>query len=234
VNAAHIQQSPWETPRFTYSLTNAMQYGWVFGIPLQNRISIGYLYNDRINNVEDIKKDIKKVFKEYNLNDSDKILDLKFKSYYRKNNFSSKVIYNGNASFFIEPLEATSIAIALDINKLAYLTWTKRITENQSQKEYEKTIKNIESMISLHYLSGSIYKTKFWEEAYQRAEKKLKQEFAQETDWSNFLWSAAVKKISLDYEMGAWPDESYRINVEGLQIKDKIIKIRNSTKSITK
>jgi hypothetical protein len=50
---------------------------------------------------------------------SDKTNHLEFQSYYKKNNFSSKVIYNGNSSFFIEPLEATSIGFSIETNMVA-------------------------------------------------------------------------------------------------------------------
>jgi hypothetical protein len=96
-----------------------MKYGWVFGIPLQNRISIGYLYNSDINSIEDIKKDIQNVFDEYHLTPSEKTQNFSFNSFYRKNNFSSKVIYNGNASFFLEPLEATSTGLSTYIYRMA-------------------------------------------------------------------------------------------------------------------
>jgi hypothetical protein len=35
-------------------------------------------------------------------------------------------------------------------------------------------------------------------------------------------------------EIGTWGDSNYRINIDGLDIKNKLIEIRNSTKSIIK
>jgi hypothetical protein len=96
-----------------------MKHGWVFGIPLQKRISIGYLYNDKISSLEEVKEDVKNTFKEYNLNPSKITNHIKFQSFYRKENFKNRIIYNGNASFFIEPLEATSTSMSTDINRLA-------------------------------------------------------------------------------------------------------------------
>jgi len=45
VNTARIWQCPWDFPIFNHTLTIARPYGWVFGIPLSNRLSIGYIYN---------------------------------------------------------------------------------------------------------------------------------------------------------------------------------------------
>jgi hypothetical protein len=96
-----------------------MKHGWIFGIPLQKRVSIGYLYNDELSSLEEVKKDVQNVFKEYQLKPSEITNHIKFESFYRKQNFNSKVIYNGNSSFFLEPLEATSTHMSANINRLA-------------------------------------------------------------------------------------------------------------------
>jgi hypothetical protein len=67
VNTAFVSQCPWDYARFNYSLTFARPYGWIFGIPLKNRCAIGYLYNDKINTLDEVKEDVKQVLKELNL-----------------------------------------------------------------------------------------------------------------------------------------------------------------------
>jgi hypothetical protein len=234
VNSAYVVQCPWDHPRFNYSLTNAMQYGWVFGIPLENRISIGYLYNDEINNLEEIKEDIKKVFEQYSLTPSDQTNHLSFKSHYKKNTFGSKVCYSGNAAFFIEPLEATSIHHSLLTFGEAFFVWTNKITVEEANLWNKKTISEVSSMIALHYLAGSKYNTEFWKYAQFKAREKIKKEFENETEWSKFVWSVIMDKEVSQVDIGTWGALNYRINIEGLGIKDKLIQIRNSTKSIAK
>jgi hypothetical protein len=237
VNAVYVVQCEWEYPHFNYSLTNAMQHGWVFGIPLQDRISIGYLYNDEINDLEEIKEDIKKVFQQYNLNPSNKTTDLKFQSYYKKNNFSPKVVYSGNASFFIEPLEATSISTSILTTLDTINYWKSSKTKNDTkiaQSNYSKRVSEITAMISLHYLAGSKYNTEFWKYAESKATEKIKKEFENETEWSEFVWGIIINKEDPKGEIGTWGAWNYKINIDGLGITDKLIKIRNSTKSITK
>ena len=237
VNAVYVVQCDWDSPRFNYSLTNAMKYGWVFGIPLENRISIGYLYNKEINTLEEIKEDITSVFKEYNLIPSNKTNYLEFQSYYRINNFHPKVIYNGNASFFIEPLEATSIGFSIMNTRKVISYWLEDST-NESieslQKYYSQSISDISAMISLHYLAGSKYDTEFWKYAQSKATEKIKKEFENETEWSKFVWNIIMNKEVPKKEIGTWGDSNYRINIDGLDIKNKLIEIRNSTKSIIK
>jgi hypothetical protein len=60
------------------------------------------------------------VFQEYDLIPTDKTQEILFESFSKKQNFSSNIVYNGNASFFLEPLEATSTDMAYFIIELAY------------------------------------------------------------------------------------------------------------------
>ena len=96
VNNAYVTQCNWGNIRLDHSLTIARPYGWVFGIPLQNRVSIGYLFNDKFNTVEDIKEDVKYIFERFNLTPTDKTNHIKFSNYYRKENFTNKMAYAGN------------------------------------------------------------------------------------------------------------------------------------------
>ena len=57
------------------------------GIPLQNRCSIGYMYNNKINSLEEVKEDVKNIFEEFNLQPSETTNAFSFKNYYRNTNF---------------------------------------------------------------------------------------------------------------------------------------------------
>ena len=58
VNACLVSQCEWDYPKFDYSLTYAMPNGWVFGIPLRNRCSIGYVHNSGYASQDVIKKEV--------------------------------------------------------------------------------------------------------------------------------------------------------------------------------
>jgi len=169
VNSSHIVQCYWEFPKFDYTLTIARPYGWVFLIPLQNRCSVGYLYNNTINNLEEIKTDIQTIFQKYNLIPSNKINSFSFNNYYKKENFTDRVSYNGNASFFLEPLEATSITNILKNIRYTSLLITGKVTKEELNKVYLENLEETEQMIMMHYFAGSKYNTPFWQYAYEKS-----------------------------------------------------------------
>lgn len=235
VNSAYITQCEWDFPKFEYSLTDAMANGWVFGIPLQNRISIGYMYNDTFTRLDEVKQDVQKIFADYQLTPSNKTTELHFESYYRKQNFTPKVVYNGNASFFLEPLEATSTGLSVNIIKKAWDLWNGHLTIEQCQKQYEKDIDEIESMILLHYMAGSKHNSQFWKHAKKIAKQKIKKEFENKTEWAKFVLDATLdmynKESSL--ELGTWAYLNYQINITGLELREEIKNLLNNQLDLT-
>lgn len=234
VNSVHVTQCWWDYPRFDYTLTIARPYGWVFGIPLQNRCSIGYLYNNNINTLEEVKEDVKNIFEEFNLTPSDTTNSFSFNSYHREENFAHRVFYNGNASFFLEPLEATSVGVMDYINRLAFDVWNKRLYPSAANKMYTTSIEEIELMIMMHYFAGSPFKTDFWEYANERGIKcmeevgknnerfKLRCSILQKNknmDTHKLYYYSEVQKID---EFGTWWIGSFQKNLQNLGIIDKL------------
>lgn len=230
VNASYVTQCFWDKPEFEHTLTIARPYGWVFGVPLQDRCSIGYLFNSSINNVEEVKEDVKEVFKEFNLNPSEKTNLINFKSYYRKNNFNGNVFYNGNASFFTEPLEATTFEMQVTtafMIKEAINTGT--IGNKQFQTHWEEDIKKQIVMINLHYLNNKNYNTDFWKEASKNANNLIRdvaldEEFRAVIS-SSFIYDDYINKQKAPkVGYGTWPTSSFALNVKALGIKNELEK----------
>lgn len=173
VNSVYVNQCYWDGPRFNYTLAIARPYGWVFGIPLTNRCSIGYLYNKNINTLQDIKEDIKHIFQEHNLEPSDDYNSVDFKSYYHNQNFTNRVGHDGNASFFLEPLEALSTAmIDYSIRNMFDLI-SCNVTYQAANNRYNIAMTQMENNIMFHYLAGSVFDTEFWNFAKNRANECL-------------------------------------------------------------
>ena len=171
VNTARVWQCPWDIPTFNYTLAIAGKYGWIFGIPLTNRCSIGYIYNKDFATPEQIEEDVQYVFDKYNLKAGVDGNYIEFKSYWRKQNFTDRVGYNGNASFFLEPLEATSTSTMDRCQRWLFDSIMHYDNVPSVNSKYQKFMKQTETMIMLHYLPKSKFKTEFWEYANDRAAK---------------------------------------------------------------
>ena len=228
VNASYIMQCSWEYPRFTYTLSNATKHGWVFGIPLQNRISIGYMYNDKITDLEEIKSDILNVLEEYNLQPTENVRNIQFKSFYKKENFTDKVVYNGNASYFLEPLEATTSTFSDDVNRLALDLWTNNKTTQECQQIYEQELKDTTTINLLHYMAGSVYNTRFWQKKQPNAFSWIERMF-QEKEKLSYLMYESIEdpfpKGEKHYRIGQWQAYNYHINIKKLLLEEQITQL---------
>lgn len=229
VNAAYITQCNWEYARFNYTLTIARPYGWVFGIPLQNRCSIGYLFNRNINSVEDVKEDVKNIFREYDLNPSENTNYLEFENYYRKKNYTERIAHSGNSSFFLEPMEANSIEIMDFVQREAFEIWNDNANVEQKNINYRSHISEIESMIMLHYFSGSIYNTEFWKFSQEKGKECIELSIKYNKKFRDILQHTIEKNDIYDCDdslkCGNWPSSAYYQNIKGLGIKNELIQL---------
>lgn len=230
VNSVYVTQCPTTQPSFDTTLTIARKHGWVFGIPLQNRCSIGYLYNNNHSTLDEVKQDVKNVFSEFNLTPSDTTNQFSFSSYRRKNNFVDNKSFNGNASFFIEPLEATSISTMDRIQRWSFDLWNNNKSIDQVNEEYHIFLEQVEHMILMHYLPGSTFDTSFWKEAKLKSENNMRKAMKKEY-WQLIIRSMIDKVDYLEHndEYGTWPFESYKTNIRGLDIQSQLEKIYYDT-----
>lgn len=226
VNSVHVNQCYWDYPQFNYTLTIARPYGWVFGIPLQNRCSIGYLYNNNINSLDEVKKDIKHVIKDLNLIASNDTNSFNFDNYYRKFNFTKNISYGGNASFFLEPLEATSIHTMDFINRCTYDYFLNGVDQTILNARYDQWNQETQTLIMMHYFAGSNFDTDFW----KYAEAKGKHNMLSAINKPKFIkFVQSIKnshnEIDEDYWGSGWGVHSFRENVTALGLYEKIKKL---------
>jgi hypothetical protein len=225
VNAVYVTQCFWDRIEFQHTLTLARPYGWVFGIPLKNRCSIGYMYNHNITSLEEVKEDVKNIFEEFNLTPSDTTNAFTFNNYYRKKNHGNRISYNGNASFFLEPIEATSIETMDLLQRQAYDIWFNNQSHEVMNDRYTQFMDELQDIMLLHYFSGSKFKSKFWDYAQDLGEKRMDTACMKPTfrnivfeslkDWHN-------QNNSVGY--GTWAAHSFKQNLQNLNIYEKILK----------
>jgi tryptophan halogenase len=88
-----------------YTKAIAMKYGWLWQIPLQNRIGCGYLFDSSLIDIDSAKTEIEKHFN----TDIQFGKPIHFEAGYYSNTWINNCIAIGLSAGFSEPLEATSL-----------------------------------------------------------------------------------------------------------------------------
>lgn len=222
VNAVYVSHCDWSAPQFDYTLTIARPYGWVFGIPLGSRCAIGYLYNNNINTLAEVKEDVEKILEKYELTCT-RTASFPFLSYYRRENFTERVGYNGDSSFFLEPLEATSTSTMETVSRYAF-DILNGADVSLVNKSYIELLEEIYDMIMMHYYAGSKFKTDFWGRAQNLGEKHIQKAFNKERFFTVIKQGVLLSEICRadnnipDY--GTWGNHSFFQNIHGLGLYD--------------
>ena len=134
----------------TYTLAKAMDYGWMWRIPVYGRWGNGYIFDDNLINSEQAKIEVEKLLnKKINV-----AKDIKFEAGALEKVWINNCVAVGLSANFVEPLEATSIGTS--INQIFLLT---HVLENYNQSmidDYNNKInyimENIRDFIFMHYM----------------------------------------------------------------------------------
>ena len=161
--AGHVPYKDADVERHPYVVSEAVDCGWVWNIPVQTRIGSGLVFNRSITSPDNAKKR----FCEYwdNRITPDKLKVIDWTPYYNTNPWDKNVCAIGLSGGFIEPLESTGIAtITAGIYELAGRIRQKYFTEADINMfnaimtaVYEDTI----DFINMHY-AYSDFDTPFW------------------------------------------------------------------------
>ena len=230
VNATYVVECFCDHVKYNTTHAIARPYGWAFAVPLTDRVSVGYMYNRFINTLDEVKKDINEVFKQLELIPSDKQQAFDFDNYHRKQNFTDRVAYNGNQSFFLEPLEATSVWAMDFVQNTAEDIWINGKSVEEANKLYNLTVKRIETCIMLHYLGGSTFDTDFWKYATERAEKHIGRAL-RDPEFLNILKLANTVDLRnptaeyLDTRYGIWIAPIWNMHMKAWNLYPKLAKL---------
>ena len=168
LNSVLIGRTDAPDPELIWTRSIATPDGWTFGIPNKDSVSYGYLYNNTVTDIETATSNFKEQF------GLDVINSFSFKNYKAKSVWSGKkTILNGNKYGFVEPLEATSMAMyQYIVSQTSEYIFD---TEDWDGARYKPTgiiddkidlhMYGIENFLMLHYRFGSKYDTPFWKMA---------------------------------------------------------------------
>ena len=145
------------------TLAEAMNAGWMWKIPLQNRNGCGYVYSDKFQSYDDIVNEIEK-----NLGHKiEPIKEIKFDSGRYEQIWYKNIVAIGLSSHFLEPLQATSIhmTIVCMASLIYHHLKSDVIYYENDRPSFNKIINNIvddyKDLLQMHYLAGR-QDTPFW------------------------------------------------------------------------
>lgn len=170
-----------------YTKAIAMNYGWMWMIPLQNRIGCGYNFDSSYISVEDAKKEVENYFG----SEIEFRKEIDYKAGRFENVWVENCIAVGLSSAFTEPIEATSIFNAINQLSLISEKILLKYFEGNTKviKDYNQVIAllndDIVDFLQFHYFTNRT-DTEFWKNYYSSTEKsdKLKRKM---TKWNKEL-----------------------------------------------
>lgn len=145
-----------------YTRARAVSSGWMWEIPTQERRGNGYVFSSQFLTEEEALKEASKITGyEIPFHRS-----FKFNPGYLKNIWIKNCCAVGLAGSFVEPLEASSIGSTIQqirniVPYLASYHEDNKFSQKYYSKSFSKMMRNILSMIRLHYYSDRS-DTKFW------------------------------------------------------------------------
>lgn len=151
----------------------ATDHGWMFGVPLKDWKTYGYLYNDQITTTEAAREDMMKVLGIGTLNSNEYQAEYIMKSYYANELVSGRICKNGNSALFFEPLIANSIHLYLHANRLIFDYIKKGTPAATTNEGFVRAVQEMEDLISYYYQGGSMRVGEFWRVATESSQKRL-------------------------------------------------------------
>jgi len=171
--ACHVPYT--ETEKEMENVTNctAIENGWVWNIPLFNRIGSGYVYSDKFISDEEALEEYKRHLDGPNMVsiDPNRSKDLKFKKIDIKTGIHNKVWHKncvgvGLAYGFIEPLESTGLLLVQDVLIKLTEILQKEIVSKWDVDSLNFVFKNkmdtFKKFIAYHYVLSSRRDTDYW------------------------------------------------------------------------
>lgn len=161
--AGHIPYIDKQKEINPYVISEAVDYGWIWNIPVYSRIGSGLVFNRDITDIDTAKKYFIKYWDNRISEDNLKVLD--WSPYYYKDMWSGNRVSIGLSAGFIEPLESTGVAmITSGVTQLSNAIREQFITEydiNYFNNQMQVLFEDCADFVSMHYYKNE-RKTDFW------------------------------------------------------------------------
>jgi tryptophan halogenase len=161
--AGHIPYKDRNNELQPYVISEAVDHGWIWNIPVSSRIGSGLVFNRDITDIEEAKEYFVNYWDNRISKEDCKVLD--WTPFYNEDMWSGNIVSIGLSAGFIEPLESTGIALITC--GVAYLSNTMR-TQYYAKEDVDFFNLQMKIMfedcvdfVSMHYADND-RDTKFW------------------------------------------------------------------------
>jgi tryptophan halogenase len=179
--ATHLPYIDREKEMQPFTNCTAIENGWVWNIPVWNRIGTGYVYSSKFSTPEQAEKDFRKHLASNRMvcpddarADAVQFKHVKIRHGVHERAWEKNVVAVGLSNGFIEPLESTGLLITHNsIMKLIDTLQLKGGEVNQFDKDvfswtFLKEILGFKDFVSMHYAMSSRTDTEYWKHATQK------------------------------------------------------------------
>lgn len=160
-----------DEPIKPYTTCETMNYGWCWQIEHEHKINRGYVYASDFVSDEEAERECRA--KNPKLTSTRVV---RFISGRRRRNWVKNVVAVGNAAGFVEPLEATSLAVIC--HEMEWLTWSLLDSDREvrpSQVEMFNTAsaamwEGIRQFLAVHYKFNKRIDNEFWRAVWEKTD----------------------------------------------------------------
>ncbi|MCO5143580.1 MAG: tryptophan 7-halogenase [Oligoflexia bacterium] len=186
----------------SYTSAIAMEAGWTWQIPLQNRIGAGYVFSSKHSDFLKAESEIRALMGEKRCSNLEPF-HIKFRSGHFPNLWAKNCVAIGLAGAFLEPLESTGIFfIEYQLFQLVKHFPNKKFHPSlarQYNKKFQECFFEVRDFVCMHYILSKRQDTSFWRDATLESriptslKEKLelfKERWPLESDFSSYIFGA--------------------------------------------
>lgn len=161
--AGHIPYEDRNSELKPYVISEAVDHGWVWNIPVHSRIGSGLVFNRDVTTIDEAKNYFCKYWNNRITPDKLKVLD--WTPYYIEDMWQGNVVKIGLSAGFIEPLESTGVALitfgAAQLNNALQSQFVSKDNTDYFNLQMKIVFEDCVDFVSMHYHKNQ-RNTKFW------------------------------------------------------------------------
>jgi tryptophan halogenase len=161
--AGHIPYKDRDDELHPYVISEAVDHGWIWNIPVSSRIGSGLVFNRNITDIEEAKEYFVNYWDHRITKENCKVID--WTPFYNEDMWSGNIVSVGLSAGFIEPLESTGIAlITSGVTQLSNAMRTQYYTNDDVDffnLQMKIMFEDCVDFVSMHYANNN-RDTKFW------------------------------------------------------------------------